>query len=281
MEESERQMQADDYARIGSVIEFLRENQADQPGLSELAVAVHLSEPYLQRLFARWAGISPKRFFQCLSVEHAKGLLAASADMLSGSYGSGLSGVGRSHDLFVNLEAVTPGEFKAGGAGVEIGYGFHPTRFGICLVGVTARGICYLGFVAEQTREEMLQDLRRRWPRAEIGEDFEATGVIVGRIFGGNRAERPSFKLFVRGTNFQIGVWRALLQIPEGKVSNYSSVARWVGKPGASRAVGSAIGANPIAWLIPCHRVLRADGQLGGYHWGLTRKQAFLIQETG
>lgn len=274
---SERQLQ--DYARVEAAIEWLRAHQHEQPGLTELAAAMHLSEFHLQRLFSRWAGISPKRFVQCLTVAHAKQQLADSADVLSASHAAGLSGPGRLHDLFIRLEAMTPGEFKQGGAGLEIAYGFHATPLGECLIGQTARGVCYLGFRAEQSRDELCADLLKRWPQARLRADARQTVAIAEQIFQSG-ADRPApLHLLVRGTNFQVQVWRALLQIPEGRVSNYAAVAQSIGRPGASRAVGSAIGANPIAWLIPCHRVLRGDGQLGGYHWGLARKQACLIWE--
>ncbi|MGB0415338.1 MAG: methylated-DNA--[protein]-cysteine S-methyltransferase [Coraliomargarita sp.] len=269
-----------DYVRIEAAIELLREHQAELMSLADLADALDLSEFHLQQLFARWAGISPMRFLQCLTLAHAKQLLAESADVLTTSHAVGLCGPGRRHDRFLSLEVATLDEFETGGAEIEIGYGFHPTPFGECLIGLSGRGICYLGFLSGQSRDDIFGDLVRRWPWSKLGEESAATGPIVARIFQRATEPRASFNLLVRGTRFQVQVWQALLRIPQGKVSNYAAVAHSIGKPGASRAVGSAIGANPIAWLIPCHRVLRGDGQLGGYRWGVARKQACLLWES-
>lgn len=269
-----------DYARIEQAIIFLRTSAPRQPSLREVAAAVHLSEFHLQRLFSRWAGISPKRFLQLLTLEHAKTQLADSTDVLSASLTTGLSGPGRLHDLFVSIEAVTPGEFKTRGKDVAIQYGFHPTPFGPCLLGKTGRGICYLEFAADRTEADMLEHLQNRWPGAALQQAQAETGRLVTKIFKPGRPGTASFNLLVRGTNFQLQVWNALLRIPPGYTTSYAEVARWIGKPGASRAVGNAVGNNPIAWLIPCHRVLRSDGHLGGYHWGTDRKSACLVWES-
>ncbi len=270
---------ADDYARIARVIEFLRTGAPAQPDLATIAAAAGLSPFHLQRLFTRWAGLSPKQFLQTLAVGHAKTRLRASADVLSASWDAGLSGPGRLHDLFVTLEAVTPGEFKRQGAGVRMGYGFHPTPFGECFIATTVRGVCGLEFVAGRARGEMLDRFRAQWPGAELAETAPATAGVVRRIFGGRAIRGELLRVLVRGTNFQVQVWRALLRVPPGAVTSYGAVARAVGRPKAVRAVGTAVGANPVAFLIPCHRVLRGDGALGGYRWGETRKAACLLWE--
>jgi AraC family transcriptional regulator of adaptative response/methylated-DNA-[protein]-cysteine methyltransferase len=268
-----------DYHRIAAAIDYIRTRSTGQPSLQEVSEAVGSSEFHLQRLFTRWAGISPKRFLQLLTLQHAKQLLQDSENLLSTTYETGLSSPGRLHDLFVTLEAVTPGEFKSRGQGLVIHYGFHDTLFGECLLGETSRGICFLEFVAGDTHSEKLARLRDRWHEAAFVEDQAGTRARVDAIFS-RRGETPtSLNLLVKGTNFQVQVWQALLRIPRGSVTSYAKIADWIGRPNANRAVGSAVGANPIAWLIPCHRVLRADGNLGGYHWGETRKCACLVWE--
>lgn len=269
----------DDYARIARVIEFLRTGAPAQPDLATIATAAGLSPFHLQRLFTRWTGLSPKQFLQTLAAGHAKTRLRASADVLSASWDAGLSGPGRLHDLFVTLEAVTPGEFKRQGAGVRMGYGFHPTPFGECFIATTVRGVCGLEFVAGRARGEILDRFRAQWPGAELAESAAATAGVVRRIFGGRAGRGELLRVLVRGTNFQVQVWRALLRVPPGAVTSYGAVARAVGRPKAVRAVGTAVGANPVAFLIPCHRVLRGDGALGGYRWGETRKAACLLWE--
>jgi AraC family transcriptional regulator of adaptative response/methylated-DNA-[protein]-cysteine methyltransferase len=268
-----------DYARIACAIDFLRREAHRQPTLAEVAAAVHLSEFHFQRIFSRWAGVSPKRFLQLLTLSEAKRHLAASADLLSASLDAGLSSPGRLHDLFVAMEAVTPGEFKTGGADLVLRYGFQLTPFGECLIASTLRGVCFLEFLTDKTHEEMLVQLAKAWPGARAEEDLPGSAALVSRIFSRHAANGPPLNLLVKGTNFQTKVWRALLNIPSGRLVSYAQVAAWVGQPGAARAVGSAIGANPIAWLIPCHRVLRGNGELGGYAWGETRKIACLAWE--
>lgn len=272
---------AADYARIARVIDFIRAEAKErrQPSLREIAGAAHASEFHLQRLFSRWAGLSPKRFLQLLTLENAKERLARSADLLSATFDAGLSSPGRLHDLFVHVEAVTPGEFKTGGAGLRIRHGFHPTPFGECLVGATQRGVCFLEFRGEEPRRGLLARLARSWPGARLEEAPEETGELVRRIFSREAGAGASLSLLVKGTNFQTAVWRALLRVPPGHVVSYARLAEWIGAPGAARAIGAAVGANPVAWLIPCHRVLRGDGSLGGYHWGETRKAAALAWE--
>jgi AraC family transcriptional regulator of adaptative response/methylated-DNA-[protein]-cysteine methyltransferase len=275
------QPKIEDYSRIEKAILFLEENYHRQPELHEVAQSVHLSEFHFQRLFRRWAGISPKRFVQFLTLEHAKKLLDGSHSVLDATYDAGLSSPGRLHDLFVNIEAMTPGEFKARGAGLRISYGFHSSPFGECLLAMTERGICGLGFLGEGGRTQILRDFRGRWPEAHWGENVSLTQPYINRIFGGEKANgnRP-ITLVLQGTNFQIKVWEALLKIPMGSVVPYEDLAIRVCSARAARAVGGAVGKNPIAFLIPCHRVIRKAGGIGGYHWGPARKRAMLAWEA-
>ena len=247
-----------DYSRIEKAILFLEENYHRQPELREVAESVHLSEFHFQRLFRRWAGISPKRFIQFLTLEHAKKLLEGSHTVLDAAYDAGLSSPGRLHDLFVNIEAMTPGDFKAKGAGLRISYGFHSSPFGECLLAVTERGICGLGFVGPAGPDEILRDYQARWPEAQWEENPKLTQPYIGRIFGAHARNggRP-ITLVLHGTNFQIKVWEALLKIPMGAVIPVKISASRVCSSRAARAVGAAVGRNPIAFLIPCHRVIR------------------------
>jgi AraC family transcriptional regulator of adaptative response/methylated-DNA-[protein]-cysteine methyltransferase len=267
---------ADDYARIERAIAYLRAHAGDRPRLAEVAAATGLGPFQLQRLFTRWAGISPKRFLQTLALGQARARLRSSADVLSASLDAGLSGPGRLHDLFVTLEAVTPGEFKQQGEGVRFVCGFHPTPFGECFVATTTRGIAALEFTAGANPAAVLASFRAAWPRAEVIRSNRAAAKVVRRIFGG---QSGALRVLVRGTNFQVQVWLALLRIPPGGITSYGAVAQAIGRPRAVRAVGTAVGANPVAWLIPCHRVLRGDGALGGYRWGENRKAACLLWE--
>jgi len=286
-------MDTKDYIRVESALAFLSEHRETQPSLAEVAEHVGLSEHHLQRLFTRWAGISPKRFLQFQTIESAKTLLRDSRSVLDTTYSTGLSSGGRLHDLFVTLEAVTPGEFKSGGAGLTIRTGFHESPFGECLIGVTDRGICGLSFVVGD-RAGAMAELESHWPGATFVEDPRATRLTVRKVFAAWDGDRPQptpaagdadvsptpLSLLVRGTNFQVRVWQALLRIPPGAVATYEDVASVVGRVGATRAVGSAIARNPVAYLIPCHRVIRKTGAFGGYHWGAARKVALLLRET-
>jgi len=266
----------DDYRRIEKAIRYLEDHVYDQPGLEEVAEQVHLSPYHFQRLFTRWAGVSPKRFLQFLSLEHAKRLLKSSTQ-LDAAYQAGLSSPSRLHDLFVTVDAVTPGQYKAMGSGLEIAYGVHPSPFGDCLLAVTGRGLCGLSFVDEASPESSLKDLQHRWPRARFLEDRARTAAMIRHIFGSpEEQKRAPLPLLLKGTNFQIKVWEALLRIPSGSVTSYHRLAGTIGKPAASRAVGSAVGANPIAYLIPCHRVILSTGAFGNYRYGTTRKKAIL-----
>ena len=271
------QSTADDYRRIEKAILFLEKNDLQQPDLKEVARSVNLSEYHFQRLFKRWAGISPKRFLQVLTLERTKDLLKDPLSLQEVTGEAGLSSAGRLHDLFVNIESVTPGEFRKEGENVVIRYGFHPTPFGECLIAATDRGITNLSFVHEGRRSTALADLRKQWKYARISRDQEATGKYASRIFasGGN----GKITVVLKGTNFQVKVWQALLKIPGGRVTTYEKIAAAAGKPDAVRAAANAVGRNPIAFLIPCHRVIRKTGALGGYHWGLVRKKAMLARE--
>ena len=271
---------AEDYERVGQAIRFLQEHFQEQPSLAQVAAHVGLSEHHFQRVFSRWAGISPKRFLQFLTKEHAKQALARSRSVLDATYDAGLSSPGRLHDLLITCEAVTPGELRQRGAGLTIRYGFHPSPFGECLLGVTDRGICWLSFLPEEGRGRELQELRESWAAATFLEDPQATDRLVARIFPPDGRIAPPLHLFVRGTNFQIKVWEALLRIPPGFVLAYQDLARWIGQPKAARAVGNAVAHNLVSYLIPCHRVLRSSGQISRYRWDSHRKQALLAWEA-
>lgn len=274
-------MFAEDYARVEQAIRFLEDNYQNQPDLKEIADRLNLSEYHFQRLFRRWAGISPKRFVQFLTVEHAKDLLEESRSLLTVAYETGLSSPGRLHDLFVNVEAVTPGEYKARGAGLEITYGIHDTPFGLALIGMTHRGICDLRFVQDAQQEDAVTAFQQEWAAASFNENPKATQLLIDQIFvpSEENANVP-LNLFLRGTNFQIKVWEAVLRIPSGYVLSYSDIARQIGQPRAAQAVGQAVGRNPIAYIIPCHRVIRRLGIAGYYHWGSARKKAMLGWEA-
>jgi AraC family transcriptional regulator, regulatory protein of adaptative response / methylated-DNA-[protein]-cysteine methyltransferase len=273
-----------DYARIERALAFIEGNIDRRPALAEAAEAAGLSEFHFQRLFSRMVGISPKRYEQFLTKQAAKRLLADSVNLLDASYEAGLSGPGRLHDLFVSCEAVTPGEFKSGGEGLAIRYGFHPSPFGECMIALTPRGVCGLSFVAPGERRAAVLTLEEGWPHARLLEDARAAGRTARRIFDpavrrGQQVGKP-LPLLLRGTNFQIKVWEALLAIPPGRVTTYDAIARGLDRAGSARAVGNAVGANPVAFLIPCHRVIRASGELGGYRWGPGRKRLMLAWEA-
>ncbi|OGO64710.1 MAG: 6-O-methylguanine DNA methyltransferase [Chloroflexi bacterium RBG_19FT_COMBO_50_10] len=268
---------SDDYARIEQVIYYLEKNASSQPSLSDIAESIHLSEYHFQRLFTRWVGISPKRFLQFITKENAKQLLTKSASILDAAYQVGLSSPGRLHDLFITWEAVTPGEFKQRGAGLTISYGFHPTPFGEILLGSTDRGVCNLSFVMPAGRSKALTAVRKDWPNAALVEKPSFTRPLVERIF--QLSAQPSthpMHVYLSGSNFQLKVWEALLRIPSGAVVSYRDIASYLGDPKASRAVGNALAHNPVAVLIPCHRVIHSLGEFGNYHYGEARKVALL-----
>jgi len=269
-----------DYERIARAIDFIACRSDEQPTLGEIARHVHLSPFHFQRLFARWAGVTPKRFLQALTVERAKTLLAGSeTPLLDVAHSTGLSGPSRLHDHFVRLEAVTPAEYRTGGAGVTIRHGFAASPFGDLFVASTPRGVCRLAFV-DAPVEARADELAREWPAARLVRDDAEAEQIARRIFSRRPRDGEPLSLHVRGTNFQIGVWRALLEIPAGQLATYHHVARAIGRPKAARAVGRAVGANPVGFVIPCHRVIRSTGELGGYRWGVTRKRAIQVWEA-
>ena len=266
------------WRRMGRAIGFLSARYLDQPSLEAAAATVNLSPFHFQRLFTRYVGVSPKNFVGHLTLDHAKTDLAQGKSMLETSLDAGLSGPSRLHDLCLKIEAMTPGDYAKGGAGVVIDYGFHPCPFGMALVMATTKGVCGLAFGDEGNEEEILADMRARWPRASYRNAPERTAKIATKIFGDKR-KGSDLTLHLLGTPWQVKVWQALLAIPQGKVSTYHAVATQVGNSAAARAVGTAVGKNPISWLIPCHRVLASDGSLHGYHWGLERKRAMLAIE--
>ena len=270
-----------DYSRIERAIRYLDAAGSARTSLADVARQVGLSESHFQRMFTRWAGISPKRFLQHRTAQVVKRLLREHRSLLDASYEAGLSGPGRLHDLIVNAEAVTPGEYQREGEGVDVRYGFHPSPFGECLIAVTPRGVCHLAFVHPVSRRDALARIRHDWQRATLLADQETTRLATARAFPGPGHEsRPALALHVRGTNFQLRVWEALLRIPAGDVTTYGGIADAIGDPGAPRAVGTAVGKNPISYLIPCHRVIRATGGLGGYAWGTERKKVMLTLES-
>ena len=274
-----------DYDRIAQALRYLEENVYEQPSLTEVAEHVGLSPYHFQRLFKRWAGLSPKRFLQFLTVEYAKQRLAQSHSVLDAAFDAGLSGPSRLHDLFVACEAMTPGEFKLRGEGLEINYGFHDSPFGECLLLATPRGLCGLAFADHGHRDAALDDMRRRWPRATYIANRVVTAPIMAAIaahLGWSQARAGGdIKLLLMGTNFQVRVWEGLLHIPLGNLTSYDRLSSLIGKSGAARAVAGAVAANPISLLVPCHRVIRSTGVVSGYHWGPARKRAMLAWEAG
>jgi len=267
------------YDAVAQAIAFIRANAARQPSLAEIAAAAQLSEFHLQRLFSAWAGLSPKRFLQYLTKEHAREALRSSAGVLDAALDAGLSGPGRLHDLMVSCEALTPGEIRAQGAGVELHHGYAATPLGEALFGWTARGVCHLAF-CDADRAAQLDTLQRLWPAADFLRDDAAAAALATSVFPAAPAP-GKLHLLLRGTNFQIKVWEALLKIPPASLLSYGQLAAHLGRPQAARAVGSAVAANNIAWLIPCHRVIREDGSNSNYRWGVERKLALRAWEAG
>lgn len=272
-----------DFERIASAIGYLVAHREDQPELADVADAAGLSPHHFQRLFTRWAGISPKKFLQYLTHRHAMELLAGATSVLDAALDTGLSGPGRLHDLFVNLSAASPGEFKARGRGLTFRYGFHPSPFGDCMVTVTDRGVAGVSFTEPFSRDELLPEQRQGWENAEWLEDPAASGAYLTRIFPlatETSADPAPLPVYLRGTQFQLQVWEALLRIPAGAVVSYGQLAAHMGRPGSARAVGSACGANRVGFLIPCHRVIRDSGVITGYRWGPEKKRTILAWEA-
>jgi len=271
-----------DYETVRRVIEKISLDYRDQPSLDELAAEVGETPTALQKLFTRWAGLSPKAFLQAVTLDHARRLLDEGMPLLEAAFEVGMSGPGRLHDLFVTHEAMSPGDYKTRGAGLTIRYGFHVTQFGIALVMVTDRGLAGLAFADPGGERAALEDMAGRWPNAAYVEDLAATAPYAGRIFDPARwrSDQP-LRVVLIGTDFQVRVWEALLKIPLGRACTYSAIASGIGMPSASRAVGAAVGANPISFVVPCHRAVGKSGALTGYHWGITRKRAILGWEAG
>jgi AraC family transcriptional regulator of adaptative response/methylated-DNA-[protein]-cysteine methyltransferase len=267
-----------DFARIAKSIRFIVTHFREQPRLATIADHAGLSEFHFNRLFRRWAGVTPKQYLAYVTGREAHGEIVNQSSVLDAAYSVGLSGPGRLHDLIVTLDAVTPGELKALGRGITIHYGFSETPFGDALLATTPRGLCHLAFADE--REKALSELRAQWRNADLVRDDAQARVIANRIWGAARAKGGALKLHVPGTNFQLKVWQALLDLGAHSRTTYSDVAAAIGEKGSARAVGNAVSANPVGWLIPCHNVLRRDGGLGGYHWGEDRKRAILAWDS-
>ena len=263
------------YNRIASAITYIRENFKDQPNLEEVAKSVHLSAYHFQRMFSDWAGVSPKQFLQYVSLQHAKKMLGeGSSSLFDTAYETGLSGTGRLHDLFVNIEGMTPGEYRQGGRNLHINYSFAESPFGAVLVASTSKGICHMAFFEQE--QKALEALKQRFPAAQYRQMTDLIQQNALNIFTRDWKELDQVKLHLKGTDFQLKVWETLLKIPQGALSSYGGVAGAIGKPKASRAVGTAIGSNPVAYLIPCHRVIRRSGTIGNYMWGESRKTAII-----
>ncbi len=275
---------ARDYHHIATAMELLNQDWRTQPTLEDIAAHVDLSPAHFQRLFVRWAGLSPKAFLQAVTLEHARDMLQRGESVLDTSYELGLSGPGRLHDLFVRYEAMTPGDYKGGGADLIISYGFHASPFGTALAMVTKRGLAGLAFCEEggsREKQKALEDMMRRWPKAHYQEQPDQTAPYVDQAFSPDkwRTNRP-LKVVLMGSEFNVSVWEELLKIPSGCAVTYGTLAKKLGKPKAARAIGTAVGRNPISFVVPCHRVLRKSGDLGGYHWGLARKRAIIGWEA-
>jgi AraC family transcriptional regulator of adaptative response/methylated-DNA-[protein]-cysteine methyltransferase len=271
-----------DYDSVRRAIAFISEHWRAQPTIESMADAAAVTPDELHHLFRRWAGLTPKAFMQALTLDHAKGLLRDSASVLDAALDSGLSGPGRLHDLFVTHEAMSPGEWKTGGVGLTLTYGFHPCPFGTAIVIASDRGLAGLAFADPGAEEASLADMQRRWPRATYVEDHAGTAELAQRIFDTKlwRADQP-LRVVLIGTDFEVRVWETLLKIPMGRAVSYSDIATNICRPKASRAVGAAVGRNPVSFVVPCHRALGKSGALTGYHWGVTRKQAMLGWEAG
>lgn len=267
------------YDRIAQAIEYIKQNFKAQPDLDEVAQKIHLSPFHFQRLFTEWAGVSPKKFLQYLSVEYAKGILKEKqATLFDAAFETGLSGTGRLHDLFIKIEGMTPGEYKNGGENLHINYSFAESPFGNLLVASTSKGICHMAFADDET--SALREFQRNFPNAHYRQMVDLIQQNALHIFTHDMSQLTEMKLHLKGTQFQLKVWNTLLKIPLGQLTTYGSIAQSINTPNASRAVGSAVGDSPVAFLIPCHRVIRSAGTLGQYHWGSTRKSAIIGWEA-
>jgi AraC family transcriptional regulator, regulatory protein of adaptative response / methylated-DNA-[protein]-cysteine methyltransferase len=273
---------AADYAIVRRAIAYISEHRRAQPEIEAIAHAAGVTPDELHHLFRRWAGLTPKAFLQALTLNHARALLRDSASVLDASYEVGLSGPGRLHDLFVTHEAMSPGEWKSGGEGLVLRYGLHPSPFGTALVIATERGLAGLAFADPGEERAALADMQRRWPRAQLVEDVAGTAPLARRVFDPSlwRCDQP-LRVVLIGTDFEMRVWDTLLKVPMGRATTYSDIAARISAPKAARAVGAAVGKNPVSFVVPCHRVIGKSGDLTGYHWGLTRKRAMLGWEAG
>lgn len=269
----------EDYQRIEQAISFIRDNFRDQPDLDEIARQIHLSPFHFQRLFKSWAGVSPKKFLQFISIEYAKQLLEEQKTLATVSFETGLSGTSRLHDLFIQIEGMTPGEYQQGGKNLHIHYSYAETRFGNILIASTEKGICHISFVPESA-DSPEAEIKNRFPAASLEQKTDLHQQQALKLFREDWSDLDRIKLHLKGTPFQIKVWSALLQIPAGSLKSYHQIASVIGDAKASRAVGTAIGSNPIAYLIPCHRVITSSGNMGGYHWGIDRKRAMIGWEA-
>src|ERR1700692_3277927 len=271
-----------DYDSVRRAIAFISEHWRAQPTIESMADAAAVTPDELHHLFRRWAGLTPKAFMQALTLDHAKGLLRDSASVLDAALDSGLSGPGRLHDLFVTHEAMSPGEWKSGGEGLTVFFGFHPSPFGSALVMATKRGLAGLAFPDPGEDPAALADMKARWPRATYVENSARTAAIARRIFDSSQWQQSQpLRVVLIGTDWEVRVWETLLQIPMGRLVTYSDIAGKVRSPAAARAVGAAVGKNPVSFVVPCHRVVGKSGELTGYHWGITRKRAMLGWEAG
>lgn len=270
-----------DYDKVRRAIAFISAEWRDHPSLEQIATHIGVSIPHLHSIFRRWSGLSPKAFLQAVTLDHARRVLRSNAPLLDASYELGLSGPGRLHDLFVTHESMSPGDWKAGGAGLSLSYGFHPSPFGEAIAVSTERGLAGLGFVDDGNREAALADMKKRWPRARYILDQEVTKPYVLRAFDPSlwTREQP-LRIVMIGSDFEIRVWQGLLRIPFGQMTTYGDLAKTLHQPKAARAVGAAVGRNPISFIVPCHRVIGKSGSLTGYHWGLNRKQTILGWEA-
>ncbi|MBE92105.1 MAG: 6-O-methylguanine DNA methyltransferase [Idiomarina sp.] len=263
-----------DYIRIEKAMTYMSEHVSSQPTLEDVAAHVHLSPFHFHRVFCKWAGTTPKRFLQALTLERSKRMLKREDSLMDVSLSMGLSGGSRLYDHFVKLEAVTPGEYRNGGQGVTIQYGVNETPFGKIFVAMTPRGVCRIEFLGSRSADEILVDIGKDWPKGSLVQNDNATNYVANVLFSRLKdGQSNPLSLHVMGTNFQVAVWRALLRIPSGQLASYSQIANALGYPNASRAVGNAVGSNPVAMLIPCHRVIQKSGAIGGYRWGSTKKE--------
>jgi AraC family transcriptional regulator, regulatory protein of adaptative response / methylated-DNA-[protein]-cysteine methyltransferase len=269
-----------DFARIARAIRYIDTHFRAQPRLAQIAASARLSEFHFNRLFRRWAGITPRQYLAFITARAARDALRTTPSVLEAAYSVGLSGPGRLHDLMVTLDAVTPGELKELGRRLSISYGYTDTPFGRALIASTPRGVCHLAFVESGAEAAAAGALRESWPQASLARDDRAAAQLAGRIWSAAPGGAAPLRLALKGTNFQLKVWRALLELGSGRPTTYEAIARAVGVAGGARAVGGAVGANPVAWLIPCHNVLRKSGELGGYHWGEDRKRTMLAWQS-